>query len=1009
MGSRPKMAESQAKVRRLPLPHPAPAAQAALFLDIANERVHRGNETLALPPKAFAVLRYLHEHPGRLVTKQELLDVVWPGIAVTEAVLKNCILKLREVLGDPAKTPQFIETVHRRGYRLLASLATSAPPVQGSTFNVQGPKTAPVPSPQHPAPNLVGRDAELAQLHGWLDKALNGERQLGFVTGEPGIGKTSLVTAFMARLAAEHGLRISQGQCIDHYGAGEAYLPVLTALGQLCREPGGEQLVLLLNQYAPAWLVQMPGVLTEEELATLQRKTAGVTKERMLREMAEALEVLTRERPLVFVFEDLHWSDPSTLDLLAFFARRSQPARVLIIGTYRPSEMLAAEHPLRGIVHELQLHKQCEELQLEPLSIVDIAAYLAQRITMGAQPRAPLQDLASVIRQRTEGNPLFMVNIVDELMAQGELDGAAVAGSTPVTIRQMIERHLERLSPEHQRILETASVAGVEFSIAAVAAGIEGSVEEVEQRCATLVRQAQFLQVAGTGAWPDGTVAARYSFLHALYQNVLYEQVPTARRQRLHRQIGAREEQGYGEHAREIAAELAYHYGCSGNTEKAVDFLQLAGEQAMQRSANVEAVTHFRAALALLKTLPATAARTQQELTLHIALGPALIAIKGWAAPEVGAVYTQAQELCRQVEESAQLSPVLWGLWVHHLLRADLKGSRGLGEQLLDLAQKEHDPALLLEAHLALGTSLLWFGEFLPARSHFEQAMALYDPQQHRSHTSLYGQEPGMITLSTLAYALWMLGYPNQALDISHATLTLSQEVSHPYSQAFAFVFIAGIYRLRREDHRTQELAEAAMAISREQGFPWWLAWGTILRGRTRSEQGQEEEGIAEIRQGLGVAQTIRTEWGQPYFLALLAEAYGKVGQREKGLPLLTKALTVLNASEEHWCEAELYRLKGELTLQSRQSEDKSKISQSNAEVEKEVEEYFHKAIAIARTQQAKSWELRAVMSLSRLWRKQGKKKEARQMLAEIYGWFTEGFDTKDLQEAKALLDMLSV
>jgi DNA-binding winged helix-turn-helix (wHTH) protein/chloramphenicol 3-O-phosphotransferase len=339
----------QATIRRLEPQRSIPSWR----LDVDNECLRRGEQAVALTPKAFAVLRYLVEHPDRLVTKAELFDAIWPDTHVSDGVLKNCVMELRKALADEARAPQVIETVYRRGYRLIAPL-TTASPVSSSKFHVSSSDT------QHSV--LVGRETEIVQLHGWLEKALRGERQIVFVTGEPGIGKTTLAEAFLQQIAPDGQLWIGRGQCIEHYGAGEAYLPILEALGRLCRASGGKPFIDLLARHAPTWLVQMPALVRAAELETLQRKVAGATKERMLRELAEAIEALTAERPLVLWLEDLHWGNYSTLDWLAVVARRQERARLLIIGTYRPVEVLAREHPLKAVKQELQTHGYCIEL-----------------------------------------------------------------------------------------------------------------------------------------------------------------------------------------------------------------------------------------------------------------------------------------------------------------------------------------------------------------------------------------------------------------------------------------------------------------------------------------------------------------------------------------------------------------------------------------------------------------------------------------------------------------------
>ncbi len=446
---------------------------------------------------------------------------------------------------------------------------------------------------------------------------------------------------------------------------------------------------------------------------------------------------------------------------------------------------------------------------------------------------------------------------------------------------------------------------------------------------------------------------------------------------------------------------VAHHYTEAGLIAQAIPYWKRAGQRAVARSAHVEAIAHLAKGLELLKALPDTPERARQELLLQTALSPALMAIKGWAAPEVGKAYARARELCQQVGATPQLFPVLYGLCGFYTNRAELSTARELGEQFLTLTQSVQDPALLMEAHYALGQVLFRLGEFALAQEHVEQGVALYNPQQHRSHAFLYGQDSGMACLLYAALALWHLGYPDQALKRIHDALTLTQELSHSYSRVGVPVITAMLHQFRQEGQIAQEQAEAAIALSNEQGFPLLLARGTILRGWALAEQGQEE-GIVQVRQGLAALQTTGAELDRPYYLALLAEVYGKAEQAEEGFTVLTEALDLVHKTGGRFYEAELYRLKGQLTLQQ------FNVQGSKFKVEEEAEAYFLKAIKIAQRQQAKSLELRATTSLARLWQQQGRQKEAHRMLAEIYGWFTEGFDTADLKEAKALLEELA-
>jgi predicted ATPase/DNA-binding winged helix-turn-helix (wHTH) protein len=552
-------------------------------LDLVSGQLRRGAEVLPLRPKSFAVLRYFVEHAGQLITKDALLDAVWPDTVVTEALVKDSIFELRKVLGDAAKEARVIETVHRRGYRFLPIVTTTSSEVSGSRFQGFRQNTEQLATRhQQRETLLVGREAELVQLHTWLDKALSGARQMVFVTGEPGIGKTTLVDVFL-RPFAEQDLRIGRGQCIEQYGAGEAYMPMLEAFGQLCRAPGGERLIALLEQHAPTWLVQMPTLLSATAGEALQRKIQGVSRERMLRELGAALDILTAERPLVLWLEDLHWSDVATVELLALLARRREPARLLVIGTYRPVDVRLRTHPLRAVKEELHLHGLCEELPLGLLSEQHVVEYLQTRFDVEGGPphAAPVSQLAHAIHERTEGNPLFIVTVVDTAMLQGSLglaEGqwvpqepvANMAAGMPKTLRQMIERQLEQLSAEDQRVVEVASVVGTSFSAAAVAAGAKAEIVAIERQCAALVQRGQLLQVSGLAEWPDGTIAARYEFLHSLYQEVMYEQVTASRRVELHRRIGERLEQAYGDRTREIATELAVHFEQGREYRKAV-------------------------------------------------------------------------------------------------------------------------------------------------------------------------------------------------------------------------------------------------------------------------------------------------------------------------------------------------------------------------------------------------------------------------------------------------------
>jgi DNA-binding winged helix-turn-helix (wHTH) protein/predicted ATPase len=1009
-------------------------------LDPVNEQVWCDGQLVPLRPKLFAILRYLVEHAGRLVSREELTKAVWPDTVISDSVLRGCLRALREALGDKAAEPRFIETVARRGYRFLAPL-TAASPAEGSPFDVQpadaGARTSdaglfPASNTLHPTSTLVGREAELSQLQTVWHKALAGQRQVVFVTGEPGIGKTTVVEAFLKLIAnpqsSTPSLWIGRGQCVEQYGAGEAYLPVLEALSRMCREPGGERLIRLLRRHAPTWLVQLPALLSAAEQEAVQRKVQGATRERMLREFTEAIEVLTAETPLVLLLEDLHWSDYATIDLLALLARLREAARLLVLGTYRPADVAMSGHPLKAAKQELQTHGQCEELALTFLTDVAVGQYLDARFPHHRFPPA----LAQMIYRSTDGNALFMVNTVDSLVQQGtvsEQDGQwqlqvplhEVAVGAPENMRQLIEKQIERLG-EEQQWLEVASVVGAEFSAAVLTAGGIDA-QRSEERCEGLIRRGQFLQARGVAEWPDGTVATRYGFLHALYQQVLYERIPVGRRVRLHHQIGEVLEAGYGARSSEIAAELALHFERGHEYRRAVQYHGQAAQTALQRSALHETMTHLHQALELLATLPDTPERAQQELSLQVTLGVASIAAKGFGASEVEHAFARARALSQQFEDSPQSFPILIGLGVFYLSRSEFQTGLALAEQCLRLAEQAQDPALLITAHLYVGANLHYLGNLPATQRHYEHALQLHDPQQHRSLAFLSGTDPGIASGAMLSWVFWHLGYPDQALRRSQQANTLARDLGHANTSAAVLAIQGFCHLLRGELQAVQTLMKEEAALCAEQGVPTFLAISVIFQGWVFVMQGQWEEGLTRMRSGLADYRATGIRANTPWYLSLLADACGKAGRIEEGLEALTEAFAFVEQTDERCYETELYRIKGTLTLRSqtslKQVSDKSHASQTeskdtnpqhltpNTHAEADAEACFLKAIDIAQRQQAKSLELRAVVSLARLWHQQGRTAEARRQLAEVYEWFTEGWNTADLLEAQSLLTEL--
>jgi len=841
---------------------------------------------------------------------------------------------------------------------------------------------------------LVGREQEGALLRELWMQVKDGLGQVVLLSGEAGIGKSRLVQVLKEHVATESQAWLTPCQCSPYYQHTALY-PMIDLLERVAlhfeREESPQQklskLERFLVQYGLPLAEAVPllaSVLSLPLIADYAPLTVSPEqqKQKTLHALLTILLRIAAQQPVLFIMEDLHWVDPSTLEFLSLLVDQGPTARILALWTFRPD----FSPPWTGRAHLTQV-------TLKRLPRRQAAEMTSQVVHGKALPPEVVEQVVA----KTDGVPLFVEELTKMVLESGllqeredryELRGPLPPLAIPATLYDSLMARLDRLATV-KALAQLGATLGREFSYELLQA-VSPWDESTMQRGLQQLVDAEFLYQQGLP--PQAT----YLFKHALIQEAAYQSLLRSTRQRHHQHIAQVLEAQFPELCETQPELLAHHYTEAGLGGQAMPYWQRAGERAIERSAHVEAMSHLTKGLDVLKTLPNTPERTQHELALHTAMGVPLRAIKGFGAPEVGQLYARARELCQQVEETPQLVPVLRGLWEFYELQGALQTARELGEQLLTLGQRVHEVESRLVAHNVLGDTLVWLGEFAGARAHLEQGMALYNLQQHRSHAFLYGYDSGVHCLSFGAWALWYLGYPNQALRSIHDALTLAQELSHPFSLAFALAFAAWLHQLRREEPAAQERAAATIALAIDQGFPFWESWGTVLRGWALAEQGQSAEGIAQIRQGIAAWQATGAELQLPYYLALLAEAYGKAGQADEGLRVLAEALTAVHTTGERQHEAELYRLKGEFLL-------KQDVPDAQ-----EAESCLRQAVDVARQQQAKSLELRAAMSLSRLWQQQGKRAEARQLLEPIYGWFTEGFDTIDLQEARALLEELT-
>jgi predicted ATPase/class 3 adenylate cyclase len=840
---------------------------------------------------------------------------------------------------------------------------------------------------------LVGRDEEIGLLLRRWEQSKEGLGQVVLISGEGGIGKSSLVMG-MRRHVRQEGYTWITFRC-SPYHTNSALYPVIEHVQRLLQfrrndppEAKLDKLEQVLRTYSPpleevvplfAALLSMPLLERYPPLTLAPQEQRQQTQEALVAWILEEAE----RQPVLTVWEDLHWADPSTLELLGLLIDQVPTVSMLNVLTFRPE--FVPPWTSRSHMTPITLNR------LERLQVEAMIRRLANGKTLPA-------EVVQHIVTKTDGVPLFVEELTKAILESGllheeteqyTLTGPLSGVRIPTTLQDSLMARLDRL-PTVKEVAQLGAVLGREFAYEMLRALGVVAEQTLQDGLAQLV-QAELLYQRGRPP------RARYIFKHALIQEAAYASLLKVTRQQVHQQTAQLLEAQFPETVETEPELVAHHYTEAGCYEQAVAYWQRAGQRAARRSANQEAISHLSEGLQLLALLPETPARTQQELDMQMTLGPTLMATKGYAAPEVLQAYTRARELCQHVGTAPELFPVVWGLWLFYLGQAEHEKARELGEQCLRLAQTLQDPALLLEAHLALGVSFFYLGELLQARDHLEQGIALYDPQQHHTLAFRYGGfDPAACCLAYAGWTLWLLGFADQAWQRGDAALTLARDLAHSYSLARTLTWNTQLHQFRREWQVVHELADAAITLATEQRFALPLAQGRLMRGLALVMQAQDAAGLEQLRQSLAAWQATGTGMSQTYFQALLAEAYGAMGQPETGLTALDEGLALADTSGERFWEGELYRLKGELRLKR------------SADHAPEAETAFQRAFDVARRQQAKALELRAAMSLSRLWQQQGKRDKAHQLLAKVYGWFTEGFDTPELQEAKALLDELA-
>jgi predicted ATPase/exonuclease VII small subunit len=894
---------------------------------------------------------------------------------------------------------------------------------------------------------FVGRDGELAELRAFFDKAHAGNGQVCFITGQAGSGKSALVRRFVQQMLAEHpDVVVAIGACNSQSGVGDPYLPFREALAMLTGDVATGQAVLedapeikhrvrailvrsveVLVDVAPELVgVFVPGVKLlghvgkavvtragwTEKLEQLTKKEAlaagsiepPAEQNRIFEQYTAFVQRMSEEAPLILFFDDLQWADNASLNLFFHLARRIEMSRVLLLGAYRPTDVALGRetgarwtrHALEPIVFELTRYFGDITIDLDQIPQYVNRQFVDALIDL--EPNRLDQYFRNALFRQTGGHALFTVELLRALQENGGLiqdsNGRWVEspsldwGLLPARVEGVIGERIARLDEELREILTVGSVEGEEFTAEVVAHVEQLAERDVIRHCdSKLQRQHQLIH--GQGLVQRGRLrVSLYRFTHNLFQQYLYSNLGEAERIYLHRDVGAALETLFAQQTDDVAAQLAHHFEVAGIASKTIAFRLQAGLRARRMSANHEAVNHFTRGLQLLSDLPSGPERIQAELGLQTALGATLILTQGYASPPVQAAYGRARQLCRELGDPPEAIPVLYGLCAYGFVRGDLQKTYEEAEQLYKLTQQVGDGAYALGAQQVMGTAAMHLGRFEQARQQLEAVIAQYDPVRHRDLAYAQGHDPAVGALSFLAFVLWQLGYPDQALAKMNEALALAHAVDHPYTLGFATSFSSMLYQMLRRWPECQAQAEQARALGERGGFPLWQAIGALSRGLALVHQGETRLGLADLELGIATWQASGARLSLPYQYSLLAEAHLVAGQPAEGLKALDSTPC---CNEEIWWRPEAQRIRGELLLLTPGGET-------------EAEATLRDALVMAQDQQAKALELRAVMSLARLLDRQGRTAEGYTLLSACYQRFDEGFATADLVDAAALL-----
>jgi DNA-binding winged helix-turn-helix (wHTH) protein/tetratricopeptide (TPR) repeat protein len=854
----------------------------AFELDEVNARLLHDRQPIAVAPTPFALLCALVRQGGSLITKGALLDAVWGHRYVSDSVLKTAISELRTALGDDARRPRYIETVSRRGYRFIgrASATLDAQPAGALESTA-------------PAQDLIGRAGALSRLHRAWDLALAGKRMIVWVAGDPGVGKTTLVDRFVAQL---RDVGIGRGQCVEQYGDGEPYLPILDAIGELCRAE--RSVAELLRTVAPFWLLQLPWLTTAEERETLRRELAGSRPDRMLRELGEFFDRYTEQRPLVLVTEDVHWSDHATIQLMDYIARRRGHGRLMWIVTFRLAEIIAHDHPLKVVRNEFRLHGLCDEIVLDPFSEEEVAAYIAQR----APSLAASDSDVRALHERTDGLPLFVAQLVGDLAARKSLDRANVSTAgllermaIPENLAAIIDLYVARLTTEQRSVLEAAAVCGIEFRVDAVATVLEQDAASVAAICDALARAYRWL--APSSEHPIDAANPTYRFRHALFHQGLYERIAPRVRAQLHGRVGAALERDRAAGKTVAATELVMHFERGAEPKAALRHCVQAAESLLHVSPT-EVMRLTERGLALVDRIERDPERDALEFSVWTIRGVSAEQLLGMGSEDAKVALHRAYELLDDVPQHPARGPLLFRLGFMLCLRAEYADALALAERIEALAQKADDPALLIAACTIQGQVQFLRGHPGIARQWLERGLAASDSLADAGE-GIFIADPRVTLFSQLAVQLLHLGLVERARACVKEARTRARERRQAIAEGVA-IWNESLVEVRLGNtERVAVLAEDMRAIAEKFAFAQGHAGSNWMRGWVRARRGDPRGGFRLIREAYEEDLRLGLRAGGSEMLGYAAEALLRAGDWQAAQRQLDEALEIVSAFGE--------------------------------------------------------------------------------------------------------------